>query len=482
MSDTGPASGTADQQDPRNIWIALLVGAVPLLLYLRTVGFGFIDSWDDASYVLENPLITALTWSNLQAIFAAPHLGHYSPLQLLSYALEFPLWGRDAGGYHAVNALLHSANAVLLFALVLRLTRDRAVAALVALLFAVHPLNVENVAWIAERKTLLSALFSFACLYAYLDWRGRGGRARYALFLALGLLAILSKATAVALPALLWAYEWALGERPRRWLAPLPLLAVALWATWMTLAGHVAGDAIEAGALAPDVLFGTVYPTSVVLWWRYIGLLLWPAGLSGFYEATLHHSFLAPAVFFSLAGWLAVAWLALFRGGAQLRFWFLWFAICFAPVSNIIPINTYMADRYMYLPAIGWFVALGLGLRAAHGWLVRRGLRQATPGVLAVCAVLVLGYAAAAWDRTEVWRDEVTFWEDTVRKSPSQYKPRLNLGTAYERRGRLEEAEASYRAALAIWPQGDAAIRNLRMIEARRRFREGGSQSPSLHP
>jgi hypothetical protein len=450
-----------------SLLLLLFIGS--LALYAKTLGFEFLPTWDDGFYVLQNAWIQDPSPAHLAEIFGGPFKGSYHPLPLLSYAVDHSLWGLAPAGYHATNALLHAIDACLVLLLVMRLTGRPGLSLFAAGLFAVHPVNVENVAWVAERKTLLATAFGLGSLLAYLRHLESGAPRPYAAALALYLLALLSKATLVVLPLVLLLHALLLDEHGRRWRRTLPFFVGTALVMAVTLRAFAAERMFEAGSLQPSVLLGTVYPTMLPVFWKYVGLLAFPVGLSGFYKTPLHHSFASPPVLVALLGWLAAFVVVLWRGPAQVRFWYLWFWIWLLPASNLIPGLVYYADRYLYLPGIGAYVLLGM----AGGHLAQRGLasRWRPPErrrVLAATATaLAAAYAAAAFVRMDVWRDEVAFWEDTVEKSPGMYKPHLNLGVAYETRGRLAEAEREYVAAARIFP-GAKVRENLRVLRARR--------------
>lgn len=465
-------------------YLALFILAA--LLYMRSVGFEFIPSWDDDEYVLDNVYIFSLSLKNLKAIFSTTVLGNYAPLHILSYAFDHALWGLDPRGFHLTNVLLHAFNACALYAVIRRITGKAAVGFVAALLFAVHPLNVENVAWVTERKTLLATLFVSFSLLSYLRFRERRSPAAYVLCLVFFIIALLSKPIVVTFPLLLLAYEFYLRREDRVWLPVLPLFVLSGVAAAGTVLAHIGSRSIAAGTFTYDVLFGVVYPTMLPIYWKYVGLIIWPFNLSGYYDTTQYHSFVQPYVAISLFGWV-LCFLAVFlKGSARVRFWFLWFWIWFLPVSNLVPIPVYYADRYMYLPAIAFFVLVGEAAsavsiggvsRAGHsmpgrgiGWVrARTGLKSIL--VYGVVAAIVVYYGAVAFDRLGVWRNQVAFWEDTARKSPNLYKSRLNLGFAYEMAGEYSRAEREYLAAITIDPT-DEAVSNLKMLRVKLKLYE----------
>lgn len=434
-----------------------------LMLYWKTVDFKFIPSWDDSEYVIDNIYIRGLTFENLKVIFGTTLLGNYAPLHLLSYSLDYSLWGPDPKGYHLTNALLHGLNAALAFALLKRITGKTDVAFIAASIFALHPLNVENVAWVSERKTLLAALFSFLSFISYLNFREDGGRGHYSLCVLFFILALASKPLTVTFPLVLAAYELCFRKEGRKWAYILPLFAMSAASAVTAVIAHMNYSAIEEGTLNLKTLFGAVYPTMLPIYWKYIWLIICPFNLSGYYDTTVYNSFLSLPVAVSLASWAVIFILVFWRGGDSVRFWFLWFWIWFLPVSNIIPIPVYYADRYMYVPAIG---ALVLGAQGAV-YLASRYRKTGMAVLYCGFAALAVFYALLSYNRLDVWRNELLFWQDTAKKSPNQFKARMNLGYAYEMYGRYDEAEQEYIAAIRIYPSPDA-ISNLDMVRSKK--------------
>lgn len=452
---------------------ALILAAV-ISLYGKSVGFDFIPSWDDDVYVLNNLLIQSFSVANLKAIFTEPFFSNYAPVNLLSYSADYLFWGLNPAGYHIMNVVIHAANVLLAFVVIKRIAKRNDVAFISALIFAVHPVNVENVAWVSERKTLLSVLFTFLSLLTYLNFRERGGKVfNYVLGLIFFILAVLSKSSAVTLPLALIAYEvFISGER--KWKYSLPFFAVSIAGT-LTVFAHLSSNNIELGPNPLATLFGVVYPTMLPIYWRYIWTIIWPLNLSGFYDAPYYHSFLAPIVLASLFGWLALSAIILWKGSNRVRFWYLWFWVWLLPVSNIIPIPVFYAERYMYLPALGAFALFAMLITWIFGGLdVRVGGTTAKKAVgYGLVAVVVAFYGITAFDRLDVWRDELVFWEDTVRKSPNQFKPHVNLGYAYDVRGSYIEAEREYETAQRIYPGDEGVLENLRMVRIKKMMKYG---------
>lgn len=447
----------------------LVLFFAPCLIYWKTVGFEFIPTWDDGRYILNNPIVHQLSLENLIRIFtSSTATDFYHPLHVLSHAIDYALWGTDPAGYHITNVILHGINSCLAYLTVRAITNQERVALFVALLFAVHPINVEDVAWISERKTLLSTLFFFASLLSYFSYLRTGRTGKYALSLVFFALSLLAKVFTLPLPLVLVAYELLLTRHRIGWTRIAPFFVVSGAVFALSLYLYSSNSIAEQSALSADVLFGVVYPSMMPVFWKYIGLLLWPARLSGYYDTTLYFSFLQFPVIAALSLWALVTAAVFYKGSAQLRFWYLWFWICLLPASNIIPNLTYYADRYMYTPAIGIFVVAALGAKSFSAYVSAGRPRRQTVLALAAAAIIA-AYGIAAYQRVDVWRNELTFWQDTAAKSPNMYKARLNLGVAFHNAQRLGEAEREYLAALRIH-NGPEVRMNLALLRGKRRL------------
>ncbi|MDO8426582.1 MAG: hypothetical protein Q7T24_03600 [Deltaproteobacteria bacterium] len=452
----------------------LLLFAGASVLYWKTVSFDFIPSWDDKEYILDNTYIQALSIENLKSIFSSSYFANYAPLHILSYSVDFALWELNPKGYHLTNVILHGLNACLAYAAIKKLTGDGKTAVFSAVLFAVHPLNVENVAWVSERKTLLTAFFSFLSIISYLSFRDRGAWGLYMLSAVFFILALLSKPLTVVLPLVFLSFEVFLKKDKRGWAYSVPLFFISVLAAVIAFRAHLGHSSIKEETLASEVLFGTVYPTMLPVFWKYLKLILWPFNLSGFYDAPIYHSFLNPAVAASLAGIILLFFLIIRKGGGQARFWLFWFWIWVSPVSNIIPLPVYYADRYMYMPAISLFVLAASVIKAIAK---KPPCLTAKTLSYSVFIIITVFYAAIAFGRMDAWRSELAFWKDTAEKSPNQDKAHLNLGYSYEMAGMLDEAESEYLKAVNIYPSPEA-VSNLEMVRVKKSYKKNSITPP----
>lgn len=458
---------------------------VAFVLYARTTSFGFQITWDDADYVLNNPYIKDFTLANIVSLFDRPYVGLYGPVQMLTYMIDYRIWGLDPSGFHLTNVLMHAANVVLAFFVLRRLTGRFQLAFFAALIFAVHPLNVENVAWVAQRKALVSAFFVLGSALCYLRYREpvSAGRMNYIFSLVLFGLAVFAKGTVMGFPAILLSYEFLMRDREDRRFRPLvPFFVISLFAVAATLWATVTTDVVGGGPeITAEFLFGLVYPTMLPVWWEYIRMLLIPVGLSAYYIPTPRGSFLDPVVLAAILGWIVVLERIFFRASREVRFWFLWAVIFFAPTAGLVPWIVYYADRYMYLPGIGFYVMVGMAAAWGYARIHSRWAATADFGRAAsivAMAGVALVYGSLTYQRSAVWESELSLWEHTTRVSPEFSDGHLNLGAANLRAGRLDEAEVAYRRAHELGnPKGEVG---LRIIEERRKKTAGPNQPRSF--
>lgn len=452
----------------------LILFCAAFALYAKTLSFEFLPSWDDGEYVVNNLYIRAFTTENLKTIFTGSFFLNYTPLQLLSYMAEYQAWGLDPAGYHMTNVVLHAVNACLAYSLIGRIVPGRKIAFISALIFAVHPVNIENAAWISERKTLLSALFSMLAMMSYIDYSRGRSKGKYLATAVFFSLALLSKPVAVVLPAVLAAYELTLGEGLRKkMLALLPLFAISASLSVITFIAQSSGGSVGADTLNSKVLFGTVYPSMLPIFWKYAALILWPLDQSGFYDTTLYNSFLAPPVILAAIAIIASWAIVLGYCNKRAKFLFLWFWLWLLPVANIIPLPVFYADRYMYLPAIPFFVLIGwVAEQAAILSAARQRLIYG-----ATAALFIIFYASITFFRIDVWENDLTFWTDTAVKSPNLYVSHYNLGYVLEERGMYEEAVREYEIAIRIHPSNEA-IDNQKMARLKRDLKANRPKAP----
>jgi len=455
----------------------LLVGAT-LAVYGRTVRFDFVE-YDDYHLVLYNPAIPlGLSPEGLRWSFTAFHRGNWTPLAWISYQLDHEIAGLDPAWYHGVNVALHAANTLLAFLVLRSMTGALWRSAFAAALFGVHPLHVESVAWVAERRDVLSALFWWLAIASWVAYARRGGAWRYgrtALCLALGLLA---KQMLVTLPVVLLLLDaWPLRRLasdagsplpPERRRTPralvrekVPLLALCAAASVVTV---LAQQSIGATIYSERIPLLARATNAVVSCVRYLGKALWPTDLSPMYA----HPNLPGGIPWSvleiggaaalLAGLSALAWRAR-RRGYPLVGW-LWFLVTLSPVIGLLQVGFQaMADRYTYLPHIGLYLVVAW---AAGDALERlgRGARVAFAGA-AVLVLAALGAAASA--QSLYWRDAMTLHGRALSMAEgTNAVMHFNYANELKRRGgNLDEVIEHYRRALELEPGAAQVHHNL---------------------
>jgi tetratricopeptide (TPR) repeat protein len=423
----------------------LLLLIATWLVYGQALGHGFLSTWDDPRYVTANEAIRGFSLDHLRQAFTSYYVGNYAPLQIVSYMADYTLWGLRASGFIFTNILLHAMAGLLYYRLLLTLGMARLGAVAAAGIFLLHPVQVESVVWVSQRKNLLAMVFFLLALHAWRRFRQSGGW-WYGLCLAAFLAALLSKSVAVVLPLVLLLFDLCLvpAARRGRWLLDkLPFAAVAgltgLLAFYSQSAEFQGGRMGYLGD-SPWLQLLTMLPVFA----HYLGLLLWPARLSAIYQPPLKLAMdgevAAAALLLGLAalgGWL------LWRRRRESFFWYALFFVGLLPVSHIVPLATLMNDRYLYFPMLG-----AAGLAGATLGPLAAGRRL--PASLVTGAVLLaLGLAAAA--RVPVWRDSVTLWRDTVTKVPGSKEAWLFLAeTIYLDQRNPQGALGPYQKALDI--------------------------------
>jgi len=429
-------------------WAAPLAAAILVtLVYWPAREFQFLN-WDDDKNFVYNPHFRGLGVVNLRWMFAAPHLGHYHPLTWLSLGLDYAIWGLDAAGFHLTNLLLHAANAALFCVVAARLVGGQPWAPLVAgLLFALHPLRVESVAWVSERRDVLSGLFYLLSVLAYLRAHQQGPRRRWLMVsLAAFTGGLLSKAVVVSLPVVLVALDWAVLRR-RAWAEKLLYLALAAVAALVTLAVQPAGVAGAAGHVTALPLLRLELSLYALAF--YLGKSVLPLGL--------FPQYVFPG---GVAGWMAGAVVVAVtavtvavarRFPAALAAWACYVATLL-PVLSIFRVDPqqFAADHHTYLATLPLALLGGAGLAA---------LGQRRGAVAAV--VLVTALAALTRAQLPVWRDPLSLWTRAVTGAPGSSVAHNNLGEALAGANRMAEALPHFEAAVGLRPNHAQAQYNL---------------------
>ena len=489
-----PSAAPAARFTRRETLAAVALAALAVGCYLPALAAGFV--WDDEAFTDD---AVVREWSGLWRIWFSPRAieneGHYWPLVYTSFWLEHKLWGFAPAGYHAVNVLLHAANVLLVRRLAERLAVPGAW--LVAAVFAVHPLHVESVAWIIERKDLLSGLCYLAAFLAWLRFAddpdepraGRGRWRHYVLALALFVAGMLCKSIVVTLPAAFLIASWWRRGRVTGGdlLRTVPFFAVGAAIAAADMSFYNVREPLSLGYTAVERLLIAAHAL-----WFYAGKLLWPVDLAVIYP---HWQVDAgdPAAWGHVAALAAVAaalWLLRGRVGRGPLAGVSFFAVTLLPVLGFVDYGymqfSFVADRHQYLAGLGLTTVLAGAAARGADWLPSAGWRRCASGA---AAVVLAALAVLTWRHAGVYRDEVTLFTHVVAHNPAARGARQNLGKALLDGGRLEEALAASRAAVEQDPgdvkahanAGVALIRMGRLDEAEAQLRAALALDPR-HP
>ena len=449
----------------RSLGPALGLVLLTVLVFAPVVGHDFV-SLDDPAYVTANRQVRrGLTAEGFRWAWGAEVAANWHPLTLLSHMLDGELYGLDPGGHHLTSLLLHTANAVLLFVVWRRLTGAGGRSAVVAALFAVHPLHVESVAWIAERKDVLSGFFFLLTLAAWLGWVRRPTPRRYLLALLAFVLGLLAKPMLVTVPLVLLLLDvWPLERLPRG--APAAELRRALGRLLREkLPFFIA--ALAAGGVALFTQREALFPlaalplaqraaNALLAYAAYLGDTFWPRGLAVFYPLPPAQPAWRVALAAALLAALTALALARLRRSPWLAVGWLWFAGMLVPVIGLLQVGSQArADRYTYLPSIGLFVALVWEVCALVQGPSQRPARRpgATRAALAAAALLaIVPLAVAARAQVATWRDSLTLFQHALAVTERNLMAEMRVGTELARRGDHAGAERHLRAAVRIAP------------------------------
>jgi protein O-mannosyl-transferase len=510
--------------------VCLLLALTTLAAYCRVWQLDFVN-YDDPDYVTSNShVLDGLSWSNVQWAFNSGHASNWHPLTWLSHMLDCQLFGKNAGAHHAVSLAFHVANTLLLFLVLRRMTGAHWRSAMVAALFGLHPLHVESVAWASERKDVLSTFFLLLCLGAYNYYveisegkrraatprksvspaeerphrtganprkvKNKGGTRAvavsapaslghsnsrmpgmffYLLTLLLFALGLMSKPMLVTLPFLLLLLDWwplgRLQGGPFRFQSgnlmrllgeKVPFLALSLVSSIITII-------VQRGSVSTNVSLGARSANAIVAYGRYIGKMLWPAHLCVLYPHPGHWPAWQVALSAGLLLGITIGLLWLARRWQFTLVGWLWFLGGLVPVIGIVQVGIQsMADRYMYVPVVGLFIALVWGvceLIPLRRWR--------TPVLLASLALPLVACGVFTFRQVGFWRDSLSLFQHAVAVVPRNYLAYHNIGFYLYGHGKTDEAMEYYQKALAINPNYEDSLNNMGYcLAARKKYAE----------
>jgi len=489
MLANGSSAAEAHMKWPSNVTvIAGLLAAVTLVTYTPAFKAEFVD-YDDTDYVTQNPhVLPGLTKAGIVWAFTELHGEHtyWHPITWLSHMLDCQLFGLNAGAHHAVNVAFHTVNVVLLFLLLFRLTGTVGRSAVVAALFALHPLQVDTVAWVAERKNLLSTLFFLLTLWAYagyvrnqpkagerVDAAGVMVRARnfrlinYFLALVLFALALMSKPSVVTLPCVLLLLDyWPLqrlqlselstqrSTMVRLLLEKVPFFMLAAAVSVTTVLSNRQIGSISSSV---DLPFTLRLTNALVSYGRYLRKAFWPDDLAVLYPYPkswpVEQVLFTAVLLLGISAWVVWNW----KRQPYLLMGWCWFVGMLVPTIGLIQAGAQsMANWFVYIPLIGLFLLITWGVA---DWRSRHPNQSAL--LIAVSTALLAGCFVVTRTQLRYWQNHVALFERALAVTPPNFLALCGLGAALERAGRIEEATLRYRQALQFAPEHANANYNL---------------------
>jgi len=465
---------------------------VTAIIYLFNLPSEFTN-WDDPRYITENPWIRSWSWQNLYHLTTDPFVSNYLPVTMLSFSLDYQLWGLNPRGYHLHNLTLHLICVILVYLFLASFKVPQEVLWISTSLFALHPTNVESILWATERKNLLAALFFLLSFLLYGKFLASQSRIQYLLSVFLYLISLLSKVSAVPAAAIFLCYDYFLKGHKFRELKlynKIPYLVLAEIATFWTI--HAAQISHSLNPYHRQGTFIGLLAIPKILG-EYCGLLLFPSQINVLYLEHIKYSWASVSLWFSLIFMLGVL-LYFWKHHRPMLFWLSFFLILLLPVLNLVPLPVKMANRYLYIPQIGFWVAMGYLGRKSFLHLQAYRIGKVALMLLIFCWALFL--LNQTQKTTRVWRNSVCLWTDSLEKDFNNAMAHTNLGDSIDNKGgqtnlacthyflaaqmaprfplphnwlgfyyvknkRLDLAESSFRSAIDANPDYDEAINNL---------------------
>ncbi len=407
----------------------VIIVVTAIIAFIPSLNNDFVN-WDDIIYDMNNDIIKSITFENFSKIWSSFWMGNYHPVTLFSFAFDYHLFQMNPHGYHYHNLVLHLVNTVLVYFFCYHLfTKNTTVASIVALLFAIHPMHVESVAWISERKDLLYTLYYLLALISYIYYCKRKKIGYFLLSLLFFVISLLSKAQAVTLPLVLFLIDYYLSGKftVRTLLEKVPFFLLALAGGIVAIFAQKADNSINAvGLTGFSSLFYGFYSI-----WFYLFKFVIPVHLNCFYEYPFTGSgkvpfyvYLSPVIVILLVVIVFLTW----KKQSYITFGILFFLFAIFPVLQFLPVGqAIVAERYSYIPYIGLFVIAGFGFEAVRKKMNANRKRMVTSaGFVVIFLFFILTLSRAA-----VWKDSVSLWTDVMAKNPKSVTAYINRGYIY---------------------------------------------------
>lgn len=463
-----PTDGFFAAPEKRTLILSLLLAVFTLGVYNQATHFQFIN-FDDDRYVTENPHLKAgFSWSTMKWAVTSTDEANWHPLTWMSHALDYQWFHLNPAGHHFTSIIFHTLSGVALFLLLFRATRRLGLSFLVAMVFALHPANVESVVWVSERKNVLSTFFFLLTLGAYGWYSSRPDWKRYLTVAALFVCALASKPMVVTLPFVLLLLDYWPLQRVRNWtnsstnsqaspakliVEKIPLFALSAASSLITMRAQKAAGAIGALPFPFDVRFKNALYSYLL----YIKETVWPSKLAPLYP---HPGNGLPGWTAVLAGVILISITTLvvkFRSRGYLLVGWLWFLGTLVPVIGLVQVgNQAMADRYTYIPFIGLFVAIAWGVAE-----LADGAKLSTAIKIAASACVVLTLSSVTYRQAGYWRDSLRLWKHALEVTNNNFVAEDEYGGALTQLGRFDEAYPHFVRAAQLQPADPVSHSNI---------------------
>ena len=449
-----------------NTWWVILLIIITFSVYFPGLDNEFVN-WDDNVYVTNNPLIHSLSSENIKKIFSGSFEGHYHPITLLSFSVDYHFFGNKAWFYHLINILLHLLNTILVFILIRQLFNKAEIAVITALLFGIHPMHVESVVWITARKDVLFAMFFLLSLSSYLLYLKNSKIQFYLLSLLLFLLSVLSKSQAVSLSICLFAIDYLFGRKllnKKAIIEKIPFLTVSIFFGIVTIiAQKNTGYSGESSFIIP--LYQRI-AYACYGFCMYIYKLIIPINLSAYYPYPLNADSTFPFYIYFLiipAAFISGILFYHLKRNKSISFGILFFIINIILMLKLFPVaNFIIADRYVYIPSTGFFIIIGILFSNINnpGSKWRR---------VAVSIMIIYSFflGSLTFSRTDIWQNSFTLLDDILTKHPKIVTALNSRGDARAESGNLQAALSDFNRAIECNPLNSRSYRNRALVKYR---------------
>lgn len=455
----------------KDIYAALGIVFLTFMVYLPALDNDFVN-WDDNAYVYENINIRSIDYNFVKWSFTNAKVGHWCPLTWLSFATDYAMWGMNPWGYHLTNIILHSLNALLVFILTLKLinvdyfkksikndNNALITGITTSILFSIHPLHVESVAWITERKDVLSLFFFLICLLSYIRYISTEGLKRviyYCISLALFIMSLLTKPMAISLPIILLVLDFypfkrlgvGVDLKKSKWIIieKFPFFILSILSAMMTIwAARSVGAMQETQAL--PFIFRAIMVGRNYLFYLYKMII--PFNLAPFYPFPLIAEVYSLEYIGSSVLFLLITFFCMMSGRIFIAVW-LYYVVALIPVIGIIQAGSQVAaDRYTYLPGLGPFLLAGLGISALFN---KYSTKQHRLMIIAALTVLSVVFANRTVQQIKIWHDSIALWSHEIKLFPELEKAYQNRGAAYGHKGEHRQALKDFSRAIELNP------------------------------